>query len=207
MPRLTRAESQARTRARLLEIARPMFLRDGYAATSLDKVADAAGYTRGAVYSNFRNKDELCLAVLDEIRAERAGDIVAILQARTPQERIERFEAWAENVIGDPSWTRLELEFGVQASADDALREDLAARITGLTELIGAGVRTLAETDGAQLTMPAEEIGVALLSLGVGLGVFRSIPPKLPVSALVNTLRVLPGLPADSGNRRKSPGR
>jgi AcrR family transcriptional regulator len=196
VPRLTRAESQARTRARLLEIARPMFLSDGYAATSLDKVADAAGYTRGAVYSNFRNKDELCMAVLDGIRAERAGDIMTILAATTLQERTERFEAWAENVIGDPSWTRLELEFGVQASADDALREDLAARVTGLTELIAAGVRTLAETGDAQLAMPAEEIGVALLSLGVGLGVFRSIQPKLPVGALVNTLRVLTGLPA-----------
>ena len=192
MPRLTRAESQARTRARLLEIARPMFLRDGYAATSLDKVADAAGYTRGAVYSNFRNKDELCMAVLDEIRAERAGDIVAILRAKTLDERIDRFEAWAENVIGEQGWTKLELEFGVQASADEKLREELAARIVDLTELIAEGVRGF---DGAHLAMPAEEIGVALLSLGVGLGVFRSIEPKLPISALTNTLRVLIGLP------------
>jgi AcrR family transcriptional regulator len=196
--RLTRAESQARTRARLLEIARPMFLRDGYAATSLDKVADAAGYTRGAVYSNFRNKDELCMAVLDEIRAERAGDIVAILQATTLTERVERFEAWAENVIGDPGWTRLELEFGVQASANDTLREELAARIVGLTELIAEGVRSFEQIDGAQLALPAEQIGVAMLSLGVGLGVFRSIEPKLPVGALVNTLRVLTGLPVTS---------
>ena len=193
---MTRAESQARTRARLLEIARPMFLRDGYAATSLDKVADAAGFTRGAVYSNFRNKDELCLAVLDEIRTERAGDILAILRATTLAERVERFETWAENVIGDPGWTRLELEFGVQASANDALREELGARILGLTELIAEGVRTFEHTDGAELRMPAEEIGVAMLSLGVGLGVFRSIEPKLPISALVNTLRVLTGLPS-----------
>lgn len=198
MARLTRAESQARTRARLLEIARPMFLRDGYAATSLDKVADAAGYTRGAVYSNFRNKDELCMAVLDEIRAERAGDILAILQATTLAERIERFEAWAENVIGDPGWTRLELEFGVQASANDTLREELAARIVGLTELIAEGVRSFEQIDGARLALPAEQIGVAMLSMGVGLGVFRSIEPKLPVGALVNTLRVLTGLPVTS---------
>jgi AcrR family transcriptional regulator len=40
-----------------------LFLRDGYAATSLEKVADEAGYSKGAVYSNFWNKDELCLAV------------------------------------------------------------------------------------------------------------------------------------------------
>ena len=44
MPRLSRAASQARTRAQLIETARELFLRDGYFATSLDKVADAAGY-------------------------------------------------------------------------------------------------------------------------------------------------------------------
>jgi hypothetical protein len=43
--------------------------------------------------------------------------------------------------------------------------------------------------------MPPEEIGTALLCLGVGLGLFRMSDPDIPVSALVNTLRVLGGLP------------
>ncbi|ONI75098.1 TetR family transcriptional regulator [Actinosynnema sp. ALI-1.44] len=198
MPRLTRAESQARTRTRLLEVASELFLRDGYAATSLEKVADAAGYTRGAVYSNFRNKDELCMAVLDEIRAARVEDILAILRADTLDERVHLFEAWAERVVGDPGWTRLELEFGVQSSGDEKLREELATRIVALTELIAQGVRSFEDTDGIKLMMPADQIGVAMLSLGVGLGVFRSVEPKLPIGALVNTLRVLIGVPVVS---------
>jgi hypothetical protein len=43
--------------------------------------------------------------------------------------------------------------------------------------------------------MPAQELGTALLCLGVGLGLFRMIDPEIPVSALVNTLRALGGLP------------
>lgn len=78
MARLTRAESQARTREQLIETAKQLFLRDGYSVTSLERVADEAGYSKGAVYSNFRNKDELCLAVLDRIHDEQvalvAGD-------------------------------------------------------------------------------------------------------------------------------------
>nr|WP_042191533.1 TetR/AcrR family transcriptional regulator [Kibdelosporangium sp. MJ126-NF4]CEL20137.1 Transcriptional regulator, TetR family [Kibdelosporangium sp. MJ126-NF4]CTQ97362.1 Transcriptional regulator, TetR family [Kibdelosporangium sp. MJ126-NF4] len=198
MPRLTRAESQARTRARLLEVAGELFLRDGYATTSLEKVADAAGYTRGAVYSNFRNKDELCMAVLDEIRARRVEDILAILRADTLEERVHLFEVWAEQVVGDPGWTRLELEFGVQASADETLREELATRIVALCDLIAQGVKSFEDTDGINLRMPADQIGVAMLSLGVGLGVFRSVEPKLPIGALVNTLRVLVGIPVQS---------
>ena len=76
MARKTRAESQAETRAQLLKTARQLFFDDGYHPTSLEKVADAAGYSKGAVYSNFRNKDELCLTVLDRIgvHPESIGD-------------------------------------------------------------------------------------------------------------------------------------
>jgi AcrR family transcriptional regulator len=196
VPRLTRAESQARTRARLLEVARTLFLRDGYVATSLDQVADEAGFTRGAVYSNFRNKDELCQAVLDGIRIERAREIVQIVQAGGVDERLRLFDAWAEEVVGDPGWTRLELEFGVQVSTDEALRANLAGSIEQLTRVIAGGLAMIENTGAAQPRMPVDQVAVALLSLGVGLGLFRSIHPELPTAALTNALRVLLGLPA-----------
>ncbi len=87
MARMTRAESQAQTRSQLVATARQMFFTDGYHPTSLEKVADAAGYSKGAVYSNFRNKDELCTAVIDEIRAERLGEVLGLVS------QPDRFEA------------------------------------------------------------------------------------------------------------------
>jgi AcrR family transcriptional regulator len=325
--RLTRAESQARTRAQLLTTARELFLRDGYLATSLDKVADAAGFSKGAVYSNFRNKDELCLAVLDEIRAARAAEITGLLTAPTIEDRLRRFEQWAERVIGDPQWTALEFEFAVQARRDPALRQELANRLTAVGEVVRSAVAGLTSSTGTYgadendtdasggaaandiphreagadatseqaassriatdrgasdrgagelptepaseeaasaaaandmprrdagadatsepaarnqgaserpareqaneraaseraaseraaseraasegaaglrgvgqgLPMAVDDAAVALLCLGVGLGLFRSIDPEMPVSALVNTVRVLAGVPA-----------
>jgi AcrR family transcriptional regulator len=193
--RLTRAESQARTRAQLLRTARELFLRDGYLATSLDKVAEEAGFSKGAVYSNFRRKDQLCLAVLDEIRAERAAEVAGLLAAPDTEERLRRFEEWAERVIGDPQWTALEFEFAVQARRDPALREELANRLTAVGEVVESAVANVA--DGrATPPMRTDEAATALLCLGVGLGLFRSIAPAMPVKALVNTVRVLAGLPA-----------
>src|ERR1044071_906124 len=115
MPRMTRAQSQAQTRADLVRTARRLFFEDGYHPTSLDKVADAAGYSKGAVYSNFRNKDELCLAVLDEVRGERLAEILEIMAKPDTPSRIEALREWAERVIGDPGWTSLEVEFAVHA--------------------------------------------------------------------------------------------
>src|SRR5207244_6695571 len=64
--RLTRQESQARTRALLLEVAQTEFLANGYNNTSLERVAESAGFSKGAVYGNFPGgKEELWLAVLE----------------------------------------------------------------------------------------------------------------------------------------------
>ena len=59
--RPSRAERQAQTREKLIAVARQLFIADGYAATTLDKVAEAAGFSKGAVYSNFSGKEELCM--------------------------------------------------------------------------------------------------------------------------------------------------
>jgi AcrR family transcriptional regulator len=51
--RLTRSQRQEQTRAQLLDAALPVFLRRGFHGASLDEIAEEAGYTTGAVYSNF----------------------------------------------------------------------------------------------------------------------------------------------------------
>src|SRR5438874_13831188 len=77
--RLLRAERKERTKSELVAAARAVFLRRGFHAASLDEIAEEAGYTKGAVYSNFAHKDDLFLAVLDEYfrgRAEAYGEFV-----------------------------------------------------------------------------------------------------------------------------------
>jgi AcrR family transcriptional regulator len=193
--RLSRTESQARTRSQLVATAKELFLRDGYLATSLEKVAETAGFSKGAVYSNFRNKDELCVAVLDEIRAERAAEILALAQdGGTIEERLARFEAWAEQVIGDPAWTSLELEFGVQVRGNGSMGRMHGARFQAMAQLVEQGLGLVADSEGIEPPMPTYEVAVALLCMGVGLGLFRSLDRSIPVSALTNTLRVLAGL-------------
>ncbi len=64
--RLTREEKKARTRAQLIDAAAAVFARRGFVAASLDEVAEEAGLTKGAVYSNFDSKEDLFQAVIDE---------------------------------------------------------------------------------------------------------------------------------------------
>jgi AcrR family transcriptional regulator len=69
--RRTQAERRAETRARLLASARRAFARDGYHATSLERVSENAGCTKGAVYDHFGSKAGLFLALLDAQFATR----------------------------------------------------------------------------------------------------------------------------------------
>lgn len=194
MGRLTRAESQAQTRATLIVTARKMFFEKGFHATSLEKVADAAGFSKGAVYSNFRNKNELCIAVLEDTRSEQLATLSATLLEPNDDARLQRFAQWAERVVGDPAWTSLEVEFAMHARRDEQLRTELAARLDGILALLTAASGAAA---GADPLIPLDEVAVPMLALGVGLGIFRSINPAIPVDGLVDVLRILTGVAPD----------
>ena len=187
MARKTRVETQAETRAQLVKTARRLFFDDGYRPTSLEKVADAAGYSKGAVYSNFRNKDELCAAVLDEIRADRFAEVIGLL---SQPDRFEALRGWAERVIGDPGWTPLEAEFALHARSNEQLRSELAGRLGNIVDMLAAGVET---AEDLEVKMPSREAATVMLALGVGLGLMRSIDPSIPVKGLIDTLRLVAG--------------
>jgi AcrR family transcriptional regulator len=191
---MSRVESQARTRDKLVETATTLFLRDGYAATSLEKVADEAGYSKGAVYSNFKNKDQLCLAVVDAIRADQAHRMATALEgAATLEEMLTAFQSWADATIGDQAWTVFEVEFATRARQDDAVRRELAQRNADIRAAVTTLLTAHAEEFKITLPMPAEDCATALLSLGVGLGVQRAIDPEVGIAVLPGIIRLLAG--------------
>src|SRR5271155_4534884 len=67
--RRTQADRSARTRSALLESAARGLSRYGYGNLILERVASEAGYTRGALYHQFRDKEDLALAVIDWVDA------------------------------------------------------------------------------------------------------------------------------------------
>ncbi len=196
MTRLTRSESQALTRQRLVETARTMFLRDGYAATSLEKVAEEAGFSKGAVYSNFGGKDDLCLAVLDTIHEEVAEAVLGSLSGTDSlEEALDTFDRWADARIGDPDWSALEAEFAARSRRDPHLKQALQARNDRIRGLIAEALRTTCEEHGLRIPLSYDGAANALYSLGVGLGLQRSLDPQLDVHVLSDVVRVIAGMP------------
>ncbi|MFI9406669.1 TetR/AcrR family transcriptional regulator [Nocardia sp. NPDC052316] len=192
MARLTRSESQARTRADLIATARDLFLADGYASTSLERVAEEAGYSKGAVYSNFRTKKELGLEVIELIHATKFAEVTDLLAADTSfEEQLERFQEWAERTVGDVGWTMLEFEFATVSRDDPALQAALVSSLGVVRGAVAAQVQTLADTRGIELPVPAEDAATGILSMGIGLGMQRAIDPSIPARLITDAVRLL----------------
>lgn len=111
MPRLTREESRALTRTKLLEAARVVIARAGYEGASIDRIAEEAGFSKGAFYSNFGSKEEIALELLETHSAKDVADIEGLLgESRDPLHMIEVISTWSLERSRDPSWGLLALE-------------------------------------------------------------------------------------------------
>lgn len=198
--RLTREQNRERTRALLIETARKLFLKRGYQATSLDAVAEAAGFSKGAVYSNFSGKGDLCLAVLDDSRRREFGALLdALTEAGDFDGRLAALEKWSERSLGAEGWTVLGAEAIAAANTDADLRRRLARRDAAFRDLLADGLRRLAETEKVELAVPADDAAAILLSAGIGIGLQRSVGAKLGGRLLVDTTRLIVRRPGADG--------
>jgi AcrR family transcriptional regulator len=169
-----------------------MFLNDGYAATSLDKVAVAAGFSKGAVYSNFDGKEQLCMAVLDSIHAEQTAGVVEAFSLDTDLDgRIEAFVTWAREGLGQPRWTALEVEFGAVARHSPYVAAELVKRHREIRTAIAQLVRQVTAEAGLGDSVDADKAATTLLSLGIGLGTLRSLDHTIDVGIFADTMRAL----------------
>ena len=174
MARVTRAESKERTRQRLLAEAQRLFRERGYAATSLEQIAEAAEVTKGAIYGHFASKEDLMLSALE---AAPAPDYATTLndQSRPLRERLAEFgRAVAAEEPGDTEELAVFLEFfAALLRAPDALQRYSSSRERRLQELAGADSDELpTEVTPVQ----AWTIGQAML---VGLQIYKRLAPGL----------------------------
>lgn len=121
-------ERTEETRRVLLKSARLIFARDGFEACRIEDIAAAAGYTRGAFYANFRTKEELFFALLQEETDGHAARIRAVLESYDSVERrMTALRDYYVKCIADREWGMLMLEFKLFAARHPKLRPKLAA--------------------------------------------------------------------------------
>jgi len=170
MERLTRKEKQAQTRSCLMHSAAKVFARRGLQQASIDEVAEDAGFTKGAFYANFRNKEELFLAMLDERFAKRIEDIEQVIDGDgSPAQKARRAgDKFVEQMRADSDWERLFFEFSAYAARDENFREELVTRYRTMRERIAAALEGQHTDFGQKWMLSFEEIALITCAMGNG---------------------------------------
>ncbi len=169
--RLTREQSKANTRERLLAAARSVFARSGFHGASVEEIASGAGFSTGALYSNFDGKEDLFLALMEREIDEHAREISEAVRDRASvaERAAGGARRWMTMIEREPDLLLLFMEFWAYGVRDAQIRPKVAAQFAHmrevLTRLIADGV---CEFD-LELDIPAEQLAVAIDALADGI--------------------------------------
>ena len=169
--KLTPERRRELTRTALLDAAERMFAERGYYGVGLDDIAQAAGFTKGAIYSNFGNRQKLFLAVLGR-RNERLLDAYAQLlegDARDRRSAAEVARVWEEQELADQTSLILSLEFRLAALRDESVRPLLAEFERETEQWIARFVASQLAAAGTELAVSVDDFAAMIYAANQGL--------------------------------------
>jgi AcrR family transcriptional regulator len=173
--RLTREESRAQTRERLLEAARTVFLQDGIEAVSIEEVAEAAGYSRGAFYSNFESKDDLLCAVLDrEIESQRQ-EFDAMVAALPAADLMAKLRQYYVELGSDEGHCAFWLGLQLHAIRNAGIRPRVAELMRRKREQVISLMPLIYQAIGKEPPGSVETVALGLMSIAQGLALTRML--------------------------------
>jgi AcrR family transcriptional regulator len=189
---LTPERRRAMTRQHLLDAATIVFTRQGFHGSTLDEVAATAGFTKGAVYSNFKSKDDLFLALLDD-HIERQFAVASEVLDSGPRDTSEQLPRIRELIraggfFWDDSWNTLYLEFVLYSRRNP----EAAAKLAASAQRTRAFVQEMIETEYANVGVtgnyPTDHLAEISLALFNGLGMDRLVDPTAVTQEVLDTV-------------------
>jgi AcrR family transcriptional regulator len=183
-------EKKAETRRRLLEAATVVFARRGFAAASLDEVAEEAGLTKGAVYSNFENKEDLVFAVLEDNFERRLHDIVDRVDMDASIE--EQLHSAGRMLMArnrEEEWLLpLSFEFLTYAARHPEFRTRYDAAHRESLQVMAETIRDNAVERGIPTPLPPERFAIVINALAIGLEIEKHHNPDAVTDDLFATV-------------------
>ena len=169
--RLSREESQAQTRTRLIDTAQQLFVANGYGGTSIRDIAERAGYSQGAFYSNFASKEEVLLELLRGHMEAEGAQLSGVMDSagRTPEQIFAELESWAATLNHDASWSMLSIELQLHAKRSPAFAAKYQAVWDAHRTRLGRVIGQLFATLGRTPPTDPDELAAAFMALAHGL--------------------------------------
>jgi len=193
-PRLRREERQAITRAQILDAAERIFARDGFRGASVEAIAEEAGFSHGAIYSNFKGKEDLFLVLVEERIDARLAKVYEAADSELSRgvEPLEAARAFVAMLNQERETYLLLVDFWNQAVRDPKAAGRFADRHQRLRTIIGRIVEGVVGDQGLELSVSRDHVASALIALTNGFTIERLADPEVaPDELLAHSLAAL----------------
>ena len=158
---MSRADSQARTRQRLLDAAGKVFAKRGYTAATVEEISDIAGYTRGAFYANFTDKASIFFTIVEAQQQLDFKDLAERIQGSSDQQILDAMYHWFMRTLVEAPLARAKSEFRLAAQDEPKWRNRLARLEQADIDLSANLLAQYCEKTNTKLTIqPAEFAGM-----------------------------------------------
>jgi TetR/AcrR family transcriptional regulator, transcriptional repressor of aconitase len=159
-----------------MAVGRRHFLRYGLGGSVAEKIAEDAGYSRGALYSNFDGKEELFLAVIDEEQSRHSNAFQLMFKEEpSGRMRLKKFRDAIADLLTDPDWVVLRAEFEAGALRNERIREKFVEVHRRQIRDGGKLIRDLARSSDVSLRVRPNEFIMIILTLSHGLAVTQKL--------------------------------
>jgi AcrR family transcriptional regulator len=191
--RLTREQSKANTRERLLAAARGAFASSGFHGASVEEIASLAGFSTGALYSNFDGKEDLFLVLMEREIDEHAREIAAAVRERASvtERATGGARQWMTMIGREPELLLLFMEFWAYGVRDAEVRPKVAARFAHVRRMLTRLIEDAVSEFDLELELPAEQLAMAVDALADGIARQKLADPSAVPDELMGTVLAL----------------
>ena len=178
--KLTPERRRQLTREALLDAAAQVFARRGFHGASLDEIAETAGFTRGAIYKHFTDKEDLLFAVSDRYNERALEGFSDLLGTTGSADNLQAVAArWMEMHVNDPEFFMLGAEFNLYLLRNPEARARAVEHRREQTRRIAAFMEETDEAVGVTMPMPAADLASMFLVTADGFTMAALIDPEI----------------------------
>ncbi|WAH60080.1 TetR/AcrR family transcriptional regulator [Pseudomonas silvicola] len=178
--RMGREAKQQHTREKLFQAATDLMVSKGYHGASVSDIAEAAGFSKGAFFSNFASKAELLLALTQRFKGVEIERLSSVLNAdASPAELSQGLVQYIDNLKHNKACVVLDVELQLMASRDPAFAPHYHALHQQNSEALGRLIEVIFNNRGKQSPMPRPALAMLFTALSESL-MLQGLPDPAP---------------------------
>ncbi|HBU6430628.1 TetR/AcrR family transcriptional regulator [Klebsiella michiganensis] len=187
--RLNREESQHATREKLLNAATELIVARGIHTNSISTIAEAAGFSKGAFFSNFSTKNELLLEVMQRFKLREISDLKQVLDDNPSDETLSQALAqYISNLKNNSDCAIMDVELQLLALRDKQFSQAYQLLHYENANIFGDLIAIIFRHAGKDVPQPAEQLATMFIALIEGLILQQHKDPGSQVALVLNAL-------------------